>query len=333
MPRTGPGSASTTSTVCSASFSATVFASLGSLILSVFPGVSAWGQEVFLPGAQVRLITAHVTAEIGGMVDSENERTLIAPGYDLFEESFELYADGAGGSSNGFAGQTSNILSNGMTAFGTAAGSAYGLDLDGLATASASSRFDLQFRVLEDAAYTLTGTLTEFDHGTTTLTLSEDSGTGLLFFFVPPNSTVPINETGVLPEGTYRIVAQTYINLFGDLFFTDYGSGSFSFEFDFGSVSAAPDDVVADGGLRAAPNPFTQGTRFLWDAVPGADRTVLVFDAGGRMLRRLTAVGGRDGAAEWDGRDEAGRPVAAGTYWVRIPGSDAERVARVVRVR
>jgi flagellar hook assembly protein FlgD len=53
-------------------------------------------------------------------------------------------------------------------------------------------------------------------------------------------------------------------------------------------------------------------------AVPGADE-VGIYDVAGRLVRTLRAGGLQGGRYEfaWDGRSEAGRPVAAGAYVAR----------------
>jgi photosystem II stability/assembly factor-like uncharacterized protein len=103
-----------------------------------------------------------------------------------------------------------------------------------------------------------------------------------------------------------------------------------------------PDVVtgVADGGpaapraplLAAAPNPFVRTTRLhLSEPIPAAGRA-LVFDASGRRVRALELPAGA-GAIDWDGRDDAGRPVAAGSYFVRLDaGPRRAQALRIVRL-
>ncbi|HET9252604.1 MAG TPA: hypothetical protein VFP58_10865 [Candidatus Eisenbacteria bacterium] len=79
--------------------------------------------------------------------------------------------------------------------------------------------------------------------------------------------------------------------------------------------------------LRVSPNPATSGTvNFEVNAVPVEPqftpslrtRVLEVYDLQGRLVRRLRAeFAGTVGHATWDGRDEAGRRVASGRYWVR----------------
>ena len=58
------------------------------------------------------------------------------------------------------------------------------------------------------------------------------------------------------------------------------------------------------------------------------DSEILVFDAGGRLIRHFEDVG--PAGVKWDTRDEHGRPVSAGIYLVRGNGG---RAARAVVLR
>jgi hypothetical protein len=62
---------------------------------------------------------------------------------------------------------------------------------------------------------------------------------------------------------------------------------------------------------------------------------VTVHELTGRLVRRLH--GGALPAGEttllWNGRDENGRPVSAGVYWIRAIGGKIEQSAKAVRIR
>lgn len=89
----------------------------------------------------------------------------------------------------------------------------------------------------------------------------------------------------------------------------------------------APDVApVAADAIRAWPNPFRDTVTIRAD---GAG-PIVVLDLAGRRLRTL-AAGGRGAFVTWDGRDDAGRSVPAGVYWVR--GRDGTRAERIVRLR
>jgi hypothetical protein len=87
--------------------------------------------------------------------------------------------------------------------------------------------------------------------------------------------------------------------------------------------------------LPARPNPAA-GSATLTFSLPAAGEVSLdLFDAGGRLVRTLVrgerAAGTQ--AAAWDGRDTAGRPVAAGVYLVRLEAGGRVERARITLIR
>ena len=69
------------------------------------------------------------------------------------------------------------------------------------------------------------------------------------------------------------------------------------------------------------PNPFSSAT-----VIPASgSRTIFVFDVQGRLIRELPAVKDQ---VTWDGRDERGVLVPAGTYFYRSAGSPVLRMVR-----
>jgi hypothetical protein len=78
--------------------------------------------------------------------------------------------------------------------------------------------------------------------------------------------------------------------------------------------------------LRAFPNPSRVGGSVLLTRAAGE---IAIFDAAGRAIRVLAP---NSGGVVWDGRDALGRPVAAGCYRLRAPGS-GERGMALVRLR
>lgn len=81
-----------------------------------------------------------------------------------------------------------------------------------------------------------------------------------------------------------------------------------------------------------APNPFNPTTRFDVDLARAARVELVLFDAAGRRVRRLTGdFGPGRHALVWDGRDGAGRSVAAGAYrYVLRAGETARRGTAVL---
>lgn len=98
-------------------------------------------------------------------------------------------------------------------------------------------------------------------------------------------------------------------------------------------ASATAAIAVAKGGcapplaIGVAPNPVARSASF---SAPGAG-TLALFDAAGRLVRRVTLEGTRP-RWTWDGRDAAGRPAPPGLYFARFDGPRGSVTARLVRV-
>jgi cytochrome c peroxidase len=89
------------------------------------------------------------------------------------------------------------------------------------------------------------------------------------------------------------------------------------------------------GALAARPNP-TAGETSLSFELPGESPVrVSVHDASGRLVRRIfSGVLARGGhSITWDGRDDDGRRVAGGVYFVRVSGPAGDWTRRVSMVR
>ncbi|MFN8178069.1 MAG: GDSL-type esterase/lipase family protein [bacterium] len=96
----------------------------------------------------------------------------------------------------------------------------------------------------------------------------------------------------------------------------------------------APEPLVL-AGLDVRPNPC-RGATSLRARLGGAfPATLRIVDAVGRTVRTWRDAPRLDGTYEhgWDARDEAGRPVAAGVYFVAWDAGSEHRVARIVVVR
>jgi YVTN family beta-propeller protein len=102
---------------------------------------------------------------------------------------------------------------------------------------------------------------------------------------------------------------------------------------------AVPFDESASGAgyslAQNRPNP-TRGLTAIAFSLPRQDRVTLrLFDASGRAVRTLLEEPRLAGVHEvtWDGRNEAGHEVAAGTYFYRIKAGRYTDVRRLVLVR
>jgi hypothetical protein len=90
-------------------------------------------------------------------------------------------------------------------------------------------------------------------------------------------------------------------------------------------------------GLRmVAPNPFSSSTAISYALARDAEVRLEVFDVLGRTVRTL-AHGERQVAGahrvSFDGRDDAGRPLGSGFYFVRLRSQDRTWQRPVLLVR
>ena len=84
-----------------------------------------------------------------------------------------------------------------------------------------------------------------------------------------------------------------------------------------------------------APNPFSGGTSVNFSLSHADEVEVGVFDLSGRAVRALQR--GRLVAGthrfDWNGRDEQGRRVAAGVYFVRLEATGRHVESKLVKLR
>ena len=85
----------------------------------------------------------------------------------------------------------------------------------------------------------------------------------------------------------------------------------------------------------AYPNPFTRSTTIRVGLVEAGRVRLAVYDLLGRQVVVLLEGQRSAGryAVQWDGRDEAGRPVAAGLYLYRLETERVVLMRRLVLVR
>jgi len=99
-------------------------------------------------------------------------------------------------------------------------------------------------------------------------------------------------------------------------------------------VGAEDLSLPAEAELLVGPNPV-RDRMVIRTFVPATLTSRLgVYDAQGRLIRSLEHVPSAAGwqEAEWDSRDDVGRPVPSGTYWVRLWTPGMTRTVRVVSI-
>jgi hypothetical protein len=110
-------------------------------------------------------------------------------------------------------------------------------------------------------------------------------------------------------------------------------SGSWSGYVEAVSVSAV-ETTPERLGLEAFPNPSSSGVMLQFRLERDGRTALSIYDAKGRKVRSLAdqvrAAGWN--AIEWDGRDDRGRAVRAGTYFAHVATAEGQKTEKVIRL-
>jgi hypothetical protein len=128
------------------------------------------------------------------------------------------------------------------------------------------------------------------------------------------------------PDDSWRIrVDGTVVGFGTSVVVTPEAGATVAVNFETGDPVGVETQPATGSRLRFSaprPNPVTGGRSVALDysAPAGARLRALVLDVRGRAVRNLLdrTASGLDGVIAWDGRDDRGRPVAQGTYVIRL---------------
>lgn len=111
-------------------------------------------------------------------------------------------------------------------------------------------------------------------------------------------------------------------------------SGTYALAVDQAWLGAEPVSGAARP-LVASPTPFAANTRLAFALARPGEAGVEVYDVRGARVRTLAAGFAAAGRHElaWAGDDDAGRPLPAGLYFVKLATADRREVTRVVIAR
>ena len=159
-----------------------------------------------------------------------------------------------------------------------------------------------------------------------------------LFDISDPLQPVLLDHYDTSPKSGERVFEGAYgcypFGPGGTIYVSDRPNGLFVFRFDFATgIERVPNAGVAIGAN--SPNPFGSSTRIPYRLSEAADATLAVFDAKGARVRTLRAEFTLAGehAADWDGRDDAGRAVASGVYFCKLSSRGREATHKLIVVR
>jgi hypothetical protein len=103
-----------------------------------------------------------------------------------------------------------------------------------------------------------------------------------------------------------------------------------------GAGVGKPADLAETTGLLPVqPNPFSAWTTVRFNLVAEEHVLLRVYDARGVLIRTLEdrSLPAGEHQAVWDGRDNAGRPVAAGTYFVRFSAAGSTTTEKMMLLK
>ncbi len=107
-------------------------------------------------------------------------------------------------------------------------------------------------------------------------------------------------------------------------------------------MSAVPDPTTPPASVRpvarllsARPSPFVSESEIRFELFGEARVDVGIISVDGRRVRTLSSGVLQPGvhAVRWDGRDDGGRLLEAGSYWIWLGGGELDRVHRTTLVR
>lgn len=100
------------------------------------------------------------------------------------------------------------------------------------------------------------------------------------------------------------------------------------------AVAVGDPEFTPEFAFAASPNPFRGRSQLSFSITRDEAVDLAVYDVTGRRVRQLQSGVLPAGAhvRHWDGRDDTGRPVAAGVYLARLDTSRESRTRKIVRV-
>lgn len=193
---------------------------------------------VIVPTAQTRAVsgTASATDMSGTGSDSDS---VSAPSFAAFDEARSASVSLPDAIGTGGGEQNSLIGLSSITASGSSFATAESFAFDSEAGGSGDASLDVDFTLTTDSSYTLQGSIAGFDSGSTTLAL-ETGGGSTIFSDFGSGGFVPVDDSGTLLAGDYRLVISSGGSTFADFFTSDFASTEYDIAFQVTPLATVP---------------------------------------------------------------------------------------------
>lgn len=196
--------------------------------------------DPLVPTAQSRLVQCTAYAEdFNGPGDDSDGQS--AADFGPFDAAVNANVDLGTALGDGGATLSSQIGPNAISASGGFFGTAESYDFGAFASGTGGVDFSVSFDLAEPSAYRLSGYLGAFDNGSVSVELS---GVHSEFAF-GPSEQVDVEQSGMLPAGSYTLTIDGSGNADAFDFGFDYGSGEYDITLVVGA--SGPGGETPDG--------------------------------------------------------------------------------------
>ncbi|NNE08450.1 MAG: T9SS type A sorting domain-containing protein [Gemmatimonadetes bacterium] len=296
----------------------------------LLPMSAAESRADIVPTSQDRHVRAVGDAyDNFGASDSELDTASIA-GYGVFTDNVAATGSLPDAFGTGTAIQSSSIFPTHILASGSSSANSESYFDDNYGLSDGRSYVEVTFDLTAASGYTITGEMGGFDDGFGQLSLRDDQNFYYVTYETPYNGSDILNFSGALPVGTYTLVITANSSAYADPYEFRYGFSEFiDVLFALDAATGIPGGAAQT--LTVAPNPTRGGTTISHGFTPSSSFSFAVYDIRGRLVRDFSHVAAR--RIEWNGRDESGRPVSPGTYFLKLANGGENALRKITILR
>ena len=153
----------------------------------------------------------------------------------------------------------------------------------------------------------------------------------------PTPSWSQLFPTGTAPTRRYYPASALDVLRNRWIIFGGYGGVNYNTVYTLGwdvGVSESETPTISEPVVTVTPNPFRSYATLSYEGGGQDVSSVMVFDSQGRLIRRCPLGNNRyPTKVVWDGKDDKGSEVCAGTYFFLAETSDGIILERVVKIK